>query len=178
MKLMWMPVPIITLAMIVGCNDKDPRLARMAEQTTAQQAAQNQQSAQLNEKVVQNHRQMVEAVERSRQDLQSLQHELNAQRSAVDQQRQDLAARQYRESLLAPVFSSLGIILAAALPLVLAWYLLHGLRSSNPDAELVGQLLVEDIVREHPVLLSTPPTAAIDQQPQAGDLVKTTEPPF
>jgi len=173
-----MPVPIVALAVMIGCNNKDPRLARMAEQTTAQQAAQNQQSAQLNEKVVANHRQMVEAIERSRQDLQSLQHELNAQRSAVDQQRQDLAARQYRESLLAPVLSSLGIILAAALPLVLAWYLLPGLRSSNPDAELVGQLLVEDIVREHPVLLRTPPAAAIEQQPQAGDLVKTTEPPF
>ena len=117
------------------------------------------------------------SAERSRHDLQSLQHELNAQQKTIDRQRADLAARQYRESLLVPVLSSLGLIMATALPLVLAWYLLHGLRSANADAELVGQLLVEDIVRDDPVLLPTPPAGALGRQGPTKDLVKPTEPP-
>ena len=65
-------------------------------------------------------------------DLQQQQAEVGKQRDQLESQRQQLAAQRYRESLLAPVISSIGLLLVCALPCVFAWYLLHGWISKDP----------------------------------------------
>jgi hypothetical protein len=54
------------------------------------------------------------------------------------------------ESLLAPVIETTGVLLIAALPLVLCWYLLHGLRGQDED---VSEVLVSQLISQTPELL-------------------------
>ena len=105
-------------------------------------------------------RRMVESVEKSRQDLVGLHKDLEHQRTTIDQERRNLADERYRESLLAPVLTSIGLLLVTALPLVLCWYLLQTLKNSPTDEAAVTQLLVQDLVADRPILL--PSTSAYE----------------
>jgi len=62
--------------------------------------------------------------------------------------------------------------LVAALPLVLCWYLLHGLRTPEED---VSEVLIQNLVSEHLALPSPPDRQRIEQEnPPA----LTEDPPF
>ena len=169
-------LPLITL-MIAGCDSSDERLAGFAERSTAEQARQNQATSEMARETADNQRRMVESVEKSRQDLVGLHKDLEHQRTTIDQERRDLADERYRESLLAPVLTSIGLLLVTALPLVLCWYLLHTLKNSPTDEAAVTQLLVQDLVADRPILLpsspqptrrithATPDPTTIEEQP-------------
>ena len=73
--------------------------------------------------------------------------------SNFDKERRSIADERRRESLLAPVVSSVGMMLVAALPLVLCWYLLAGLRTPDED---VSEVLIQNLISEQ-LALSTPP---------------------
>ncbi|MGE0756070.1 MAG: hypothetical protein AB7F89_10760 [Pirellulaceae bacterium] len=172
------PLPsilMIALLMLAGCSTHDERLSRLVRDTTAEQASQNRAVTDLNREAVENHRRLVEAVEQSRQDLGLLERDLQQQRDRLDDERRQLAQERYWESLLVPVFGSLGTMLAAALPLVLCWYLLHGL--SRSDESTVHETLVRELASQHPLL-----TPAVSPQRLARDEVPPapaeTQPPF
>ena len=67
-----------------------------------------------------------------------------------------------------------GVLLIAALPLVLCWYLLHGLRGQDEDG---SEVLISQLVSQTPELLGTRNNRpAIGQRSSAsGD---KEEPPF
>jgi hypothetical protein len=152
-----MTLLLILIALMIGCESADERLAGFAERSNAEQARQNQVTSEMAREAADNQRRMVESVEKSRQDLVGLHKDLELQRTTIDQERRDLADERYRESLLAPVLTSIGLLLVTALPLVLCWYLLHTLKNSPTDEAAVTQLLVQDLVAERPILLPTPP---------------------
>ena len=158
MKLMpWMMLFTLIALMINGCESSDERLAGFAERSTAEQAQQNRATTEMTQETAENQRRMVESVEKSRQDLVGLQKDLESQRGTIDQERRDLADERHRESLLAPVLTSIGMLLVTALPLVLCWYLLHTLKNAPADEAAVTQLLVQDLVADRPILLPAPP---------------------
>ncbi len=152
----WMMLLALTALMIISCDSPDARLAGYAERSTAEQARQNRTTTEMTRETAENQRRMVESVEKSRQDLVALQKDLSQERSSVDQERRDLAEERHRESILAPVLTSIGFLLVTALPLVLCWYLLHTLRDAPVDETSVTQLLVQDLVADQPVLLPPP----------------------
>jgi len=84
----------------------------------------------------------------------AMESDLQEQRAQLDAERRSIAADRVRESLLAPVVSSVGLMLVAALPLVLCWYLLHGLRTPDED---VSEVLIHNLVSEQLALPTTPP---------------------
>ncbi len=149
---------LITLMMVIGllitgCDEEGERLAEYAQQSTAEQAKQNRSTAELARDATENQRRMVESVEQSRQDLVGLQETLDGQRTAAEAERRELADARNRDSLLVPVLSSVGLLLVTALPLVLCWYLLHGLQKESTDDNAVNQLLIQELVAEQPLLL-------------------------
>jgi hypothetical protein len=170
---------LVTGLLITGCDEEDERLAEFAQQSTAQQAQQNRSTAELARDATENQRQMVESVEKSRQDLAGLHETLAEQRTSIDEERRDLTNERHRESLLAPVLSSIGLLMVTSLPLVLCWYLLRGLSSEPVDDSAVSRVLIQELVAEQPLLL--PPArqqcaSRIEHTPTTTDPV--TEPPF
>jgi hypothetical protein len=160
----WMTLLTLMVLVIIGCDSEDQRLAEFAQRSAAEQAAQNRAAAELATQAAENQRRTVEVVEKSRQDLIEQQKEqqehLDQQRSTIDRERRDLANERRRESILAPVLTSIGFLLVTALPLVLCWYLLHSLKDAPVDETSVTQLLVQDLVSDQPILLPPPVSSA------------------
>ncbi|MHB8860924.1 MAG: hypothetical protein ACYC6N_00865 [Pirellulaceae bacterium] len=180
MKLIaWMILFTLMALMIGGCETSDERLAGFAERSTAEQAQQNRAAAEMTRETAENQRRTLETVERSRPDLIGLQKDLDHQRTTVEQERRELADERHRESLLAPVLTSIGMLLVTALPLVLCWYLLHTLKNAPTDEAAVTQLLVQDLVADRPVLLPAPrePTRRITHAIPDPNVIEE-EPPF
>jgi multidrug efflux pump subunit AcrA (membrane-fusion protein) len=157
-----MIVLLAACSLLAGC-DEDKRLAQMANENAQRQAEQNQEMARLNREVAEGSKRLVTANAEANDKLLSAQQKLDDQRTQIDAQRQVLADERHRESILGPLLTTLGTLLVCALPLVLCWFLLHGLRQGGQEADL-SQLLVEEIVADQPTLLPAPPHRdAIDQ---------------
>ncbi len=88
-----------------------------------------------------------EATEKAMQ----MQKELHEQHNLLEAERQAIAAERARDSLLAPVLSTLGVLLACALPLLICLKLLTGL-GQNPDDDVHTAILVEELVSDRSVL--------------------------
>ena len=104
--------------------------------------------SQLNREVAEGTKHLTE--ERGEADRQMLAFEQNLQqqRDGLEQERHDIAATRVRESLLVPVLETIGTLAVCSLPLVLCWYLLHGLGKESSESAvsqvLVDQLLTQD----------------------------------
>jgi hypothetical protein len=112
-------------------------------------------------------KQLVEADAQSRKELIALERDLQAERTTIgrqrdqlEQERRDFAKGRYWDSLIAKSLGSAGIVIASLLPLVLCWYLLHGLRRENSEEEL-GVILAHELVGDSSVLLPS-----IDNEPR------------
>lgn len=136
---------ILLVVLTTGCESTDDRLVRHVAESNRQQAEQNQGMARLHHEVAEGTSRLVEAVAESRKEMVAMESDLQEQRTQLDAERRSLAKERHRESTLAPVLSNVGLMLVAALPLVLCWYLLHGLRSPDED---VSDALIENFVGE------------------------------
>ena len=134
---------VAALALIPACSSSpDARLSRLVQDSTHQQAQQNQKMADANRTVSDNHRRVVEAVETSRKEIVALERDVREQVDRLDEERRDLAAYRQNESLLVPILETCGTVLVAALPLVICLYLLHGL-SNQPNDDEVHEVVMQ-----------------------------------
>ena len=157
----WHPL-ILALAVgivISGC-DENKRVAEVAVESARRQAAQDVEMARLNREIAEGSKRLVEANDK----LLSAQHDLDGQRGQIDGERRSLADERHRDSLLGPILTSLGWLLVGSLPLILCWYLLHGLRQGGEDVE-IGHLLIEEITSDDPTLLPRLRSDTIIDQP-------------
>jgi hypothetical protein len=143
MKPLSILIATFTLAMMTGCESQDSRLANLAEQTADQQASQNEAMAELTQQVTEDHRRVVETVEESRRDIVALDRDVREQRDELDRERKVIARTRFQESKLAPAIRSFGLMLVAALPLVICVFLLRGLGGQNDEEVAVDFLLRE-----------------------------------
>lgn len=158
-------ISIVFVLIVTGCNSSDERLSSLVRETNAQQAQQNQQLTQLNQEAAENHRRVVETVEQSRQEIVQLERDLHQQRERLDGERRELANERYRETLLAPVLNTLGLLLVAGLPLILCWCLLRGMYQTD---DVISTVLVQELVAQNttnlPAASSRPALAPPDDQ--------------
>lgn len=159
-------LPTLLICLIVGCGSNDERLAKMAQDHNAQQAAQNQRMAELQKSVADGTKRLVEAEAESREKLLAMQDNLRADQASIGQQRdrletdrREIAAQRGRDPIIAASIVQVGLWLACLLPLVLAGYLVYAMRhTAGQDDAFVTEFLVTDLVAEHPLLLG-PPTS-------------------
>jgi hypothetical protein len=182
----------LTLA-VIGCSSApDDRLADLARRAAEQQARQNERIAQQTQAVVQQSQRLTEAaqelVERdaeARRELVQAQHQLQsgvaAERSSVDRQREvmeterrELATQRNRDPIIAAAVQGLGLMLACLLPLVICLYVLRHLGGEPAGDEALGELLIEELTSDRPLLL--PPRQPVPlledkgkADPSAGD---------
>ncbi|MDP6718224.1 MAG: hypothetical protein QGF59_06210 [Pirellulaceae bacterium] len=163
---------ILLIVLATGCSSSDDRLVRHVAESNRQQAAQNQEIAKVHREVAEGTSRLVEAVAESRKEMVAMESDLQEQRTQLDEERRAIANERHRESLLAPIVSSVGLMLVAALPLVLCLYLLHGLRTPDED---VSEVLIQNLVSEQLALPQPPDRQRIEQEspPALGE-----DPPF
>jgi len=134
---------LILLLGILGCNERAKQFdAWQQEQVDRLQAQASQNTATA--------KALVESDARSRADLTSLQHDLQAgqqalaaQRDALEQQRQELEANRQRTPLLAGALKGCGAILLGIVALAICGFLLLRLNHGDDSAELADSLVLE-----------------------------------
>jgi hypothetical protein len=138
---------VILIAMTInGCGDNSSeRVAQVALEGSKRQAALDQEMARLNQQVTEANRSLIESNGQSQRQVLALAQDVERQQGKLDQERRDLTRLRDRESLLAPVFLTIGTLAVCSLPLVLCWYLLRGLWRESSEAP-VTQLLVDQLL--------------------------------
>ena len=163
----------IILVIAVGCDSPDERLVHQLAETSREVVQQHQEIAKTQHEIAEGSKQLVNAVAESRHEHNELQRNIQTQRDNLESERRAIASERRFESLLAPVIETTGVLLIAALPLVLCWYLLHGLRGHDED---VSDVLISQLVSQTPELLGTR-----DVRPAIGQRSSTSgdeDPPF
>lgn len=154
-----MTLPFVMLV-ATGCENENERLAEMASEHARRQAEQSQQMAELQREVAQGARELVEAEARAREEMVSLQSEMQSERAEIGRQRDQLeeARREIEhhrrtDPIIGAAITSVAMILACMLPLVLCLYLLHR-KDDTADEQMISQVLIEDLVADAPLLLT------------------------
>lgn len=183
-------IPWITIAILpilIGCaHDPDQRLAKLAEQSLTTQARQNEQLAEQSQRIADASRDLVAADAQARQEtieaqaklqtaLQTDRAIIDEQRDALEQERQAIARARQRDPILAAAIGSLGLLMACAMPLLLAGYVLYCANRPSIDHEILNELLITDLVAEQPRLL--PVSIATPRLEHHGDSTEQTATP-
>src|SRR5690349_9117100 len=79
-----------TLVGVVGCETEDERLVEVAREASNRQAEQNQEIARQNHELAEATNRLIAADAQSRQEHFALEHELQAERSAIGQERDEM----------------------------------------------------------------------------------------
>ncbi|HPM84261.1 MAG TPA: hypothetical protein PLF81_26335 [Candidatus Anammoximicrobium sp.] len=178
------PWPVL-ISLLIGCGETDPRVVQVALESTRRQAEQNKQMADLQQRVAEGTKQLVDADAQARQQLAELQRELRSdqaevgrQRDALESERRTIASERRWDSILGTSIYAGAGILACLLPLLLCGWLLHATRDKQGTDEALAELLVEELVTDRPLLLpprqsvpllehpsSTRPTSAPNSDP-------------
>jgi hypothetical protein len=150
---------------LTGCGSDDERLLKMAQDHEAQQAAQNQRMADLQKSVAEGSKRLIETEAESRDKLFTMQDNLRADQATVGEQRdklegerrREIAQQRIRDPIIAAAIIQVGLCLACLLPLVLAGYVVYSMKhTTSQDDAVVTELLVAELVSEHPLLLGPP----------------------
>jgi hypothetical protein len=173
---------LVFIGLTSGCDSPDERLVAVSREASDRQAEQNRQIARQNEEIAETTRQLVDADAQARkelieadaaarkelinsqaearEELIAMQQGLQERQAVVDQARDELEAERreivqdrYWDSLLGQAVGAAVLLLASILPLVLCWYLLHGLRRGNDSDQDLTEWLTLELVAEAPSLI-------------------------
>jgi len=155
------PLVLVGIAATLTCLgcDSDHRVVELSRESLNRQAEQNAQMARQSQAVTETTQQLIKAESSVQNDANQLQQELHVERSALDQQRQDLekerrslAAEREREPIIAETIKGIALVVAAALPLVVCWYLVRSLFLSTNDDSTAAEILIEQLATQGPLL--------------------------
>ena len=152
MKQTWM-VGILILAclMIGGCGTESDRLANLADRTIEMQSQQNSTIAKTtNEMVVLN------------REIHTERKELTQGYKQLENDRRDLHQLRRSELAWAESFQFLAMTIAASMPLFLCAYLIWASTRGTADAELINDVLIQELVAKQPRLIAGPNRPAIE----------------
>ena len=151
---------LTAVVIAVGCQSENERLAEFAQSSVQQQAAQNQEMARLNKDVATALQSVSGDQLESRQEytellrqIQTQQNVLAANATALADERRRIEQARRRDSVLAPICTTIGAALVCLLPLLVTWRLLAFPDVSQAtDADLT-ELLANELASDRPVLL-------------------------
>ena len=177
---------LITLTLIlltsIGCNsDENARVAELATQQLERQADQNRRMSELQQEVASGSRELVEADARSRQEMVTLQREMQTERSEIGHQRDQLEAERreiadsrIRDPIIAAAITRVAFVVVSLLPLLICWLLLQQ-KVEPADKNEITELLLDDLVSAEPRLV--PPTTSKPNKLRLTDLPKPPDTP-
>ena len=153
-----MPQPILVVVaavvvlVIAGCrDDENERLADQAERNLERQSAQELRNMEVHREVAEGTRRLVEADAAARQEIVALHRDVQLERSELGRQRdlleldrRDVANARNREPVIAEAIQAVGLMLACAIPLLIAWQILRRSDAGDENA-VMAELLVEEL---------------------------------
>jgi hypothetical protein len=159
----------------------------ISRESLHRQAEQNAQLARQSQAVTETTHELIKAESTVQSDANQLQQELHTERSTLDQQRQELederrslAAKRQRDPIIAESIKGLALVVAAALPLVVCWYLVRSLFLSASDDFTSAEILLEELATQGPLLAACAHAAlplTVDEDRSTPDLPPTPNPP-
>jgi hypothetical protein len=179
LRLLW--IALLLLALIaIGCNSGDERLVELSRESANRQAEQNRLVEGNDRQVLEATNRLVEADAKSRTEnnelhrqIESERSDINQQRDALEQERRQIAAERIRDPIIAESIQAVAGLIAVMLPLLVCLLLLRGLYQ-KPPGETLAEVLIEDLVSQHP-LLSEPEAVSLSGRDGAPRL--RVEPP-
>jgi hypothetical protein len=170
----------------LGC-DSDQRVVELSRESLNRQAEQNAQMARQSQAVTETTHELIKAESSVQSEASQLQQQLHTERSALDQQRQDLegerrslASERQRDPIIAETIKGVAIVAAAALPLVVCWYLARSLFLSTSDDFTAAEILIEQLATQGPLLTACAHAAlplAVNEHQPTPDLPPMPHPP-
>jgi len=141
----------------IGCSSDDQRLIEVSRQSLDRQAEQNRLVTTNNQQVIDATGKLVEADAQARRENIQLQHEVQSERLAINQQqdhlehdRRQIAEQRGRDPIIAESIQSAVALIVAALPLIVCLFLLRGLFQKSDD-QVMADVLVEELVSYQPL---------------------------
>ena len=193
-----MRVKIAAMIMLIvaGCESRDERLVNFAERAVESQQRQNELIARQSEQVVLESRDLAAAAKevvtadaQARQELVAAQREFNLglqveragvnhQRDQLEAERRAIADRRARDPIVAAAVQTIGLLLICILPLIVAAYALRQMNRPVDDGAELGNLLIEELTGDSPLLLPQPGRPLLTATVPADDGDRRNEPPF
>ena len=180
----------ITLTLIlltsIGCNsNENSRVAELATQQLKRQADQNRRMSELQQEVASGSRELVEADANARQEMVTLQREMQTERNEIGHQRDQLEAerreiadRRNRDPIIAAAITRVAFVVVSLLPLLICWLLLQQ-KVEPADKYEITELLLEDLDSAEPRLMpsatSKPDKRRLTDLPHSPDTPPTEE---
>jgi hypothetical protein len=162
---------LATGVFLPGCGD-DGRVVQVAREAADRQAEQNRQIAHQNHQIAETTHELVAADADSRrelvalqQDLQTQQAEVARQRDVLEGERREIARKRFWDSALGPAIESLTVGLICLGAIGVCCFLLYGLRQEKGAEPEISELLVEDLVAPHPVVLASADPTIVSDRP-------------
>lgn len=143
---------LVTMALMLqtGCQTETERIATLSQEHARQQAEQSLRMADLQEELTAGSRALVEADASARGEIIGLQRDIQSERAEIDHQRdkleverKQLADERRRAPVISASITSIGLILACLLPLLVCITLLSS-RGDSVDDQSVWQVLLDE----------------------------------
>jgi hypothetical protein len=145
---------ILVVNLICGC---DGRVAQIATEAANRQAQQNTVMADLNKEVATGAQQLVTADAEARQDILTVHHELQSERTRLDSgwtkldsERREIAGQRRAESMLWPIATFVVGPLLLIVLLGFCWYVLMASRDSDDLDVHLNEILIQEILPPEP----------------------------
>lgn len=148
----------MTLLLQTGCQTESERLAVLSQEHTRRQAEQSLKMAELQEQVTAGSRALVEADAKARSEIIGLQRDIQSERAAIGQQRDQLEAERkqladerHTAPIIAEAITKIGLLLACLLPLLVCIRLL--ISQGHPiDDQAIWQILLDEAASDSHLL--------------------------
>ena len=162
----------VAAILVTGCNEdgnENSRVAKVAVEAAERQAEQNREMSRVNRETAEGAKRLVEADAQARKELTEMQHDLQAEQAEVGEQRdqleterKEIAGQRRTESMLGPILKGCAAAAVIAVTIGYCWSLLFSLRRHDDADQILGELLVDELLSEKPVLLPPPGATAIE----------------
>ena len=152
MKQTWIAgILILACLVVAGCGTESERLANLADRTIEMQSQQNSTIAKTTTEMVELNR-----------EIQTERKELTQGYKQLENDRRDLHQLRRSELAWAESFQFLAMTIAASMPLFLCAYLIWASTRGTADAELINDVLIQELVAKQPRLIAGPNRPAIE----------------
>ena len=172
----------LTLILLTGAScdsDENSRVADLATQQMERQADQNRRMSDLQQEVASGSRELVEADAKARQEMVTLQRQIQSERSEIGYQRDQLEAERRRiadsrnrDPIIAAAITKVAFVVISLLPLLICWLLLQQ-KVEPANKNEITELLLDDLVSAEPRLVppakSKPDKRRLTDLPQLPD---------
>lgn len=190
--------------MIGGCSPPDQRTIEVAQESMKRQAKQNETLAEQSratteaagnlvkeqsaarKELTQVQQKIIERDAQGRQDLNQLERDVHKttsdaqdrvdqERSKLETERRQIAQERQQAPIIAEAIRDVGLLVVCVLPLAVAIYLLHVLKSTPAHDDAMTEILIQELIADGPIALNYREPARLESRDRDVPRIASTE---